>query len=846
MKSFIEFKYPTFLYNWENLEKIPVSFLSGIEQLFAKEPEIIHPSTTWKSKGERTQLFIQWIQRISHERFWIFFYHGENKEYFQYILDQDIPKKPFHRWKVNDIIYLIYVEKSIIQELIAFLEKTDGLFQGLRTFQSTTDEIPRKDIFFLTLITHWEQKTAWVNYLRAHGIPVYPYPQTYANYMRVNDTWSRFSRNVSHQLSWCYISYLSILYKHLVPLQFDVFCIIHQNACIVKGGKKKVTDALDSFLLSNHPIKILGYDDAGYWNAVLIHKKYLKDLNERYFSSFTLPKCQDIIQDITTTELFFTSHSSDLKNTVFGIYETLFFKKHLHEDFHTFHDNDNRLMVTPFSLYGQEMKDSTISAPKSKNIYLIHTDQLYAYRWWKYFNYPSEYTIFRVLDVSSHVFPEFPKWQLIRNHPKAFRILGFLLIFYNGGLISFQNTLPECFHIGDCESGSFLLRLLRHPLKSYDDIYLNILQGKKGCTIVYYFLRFFFQICDTDRLDQHLHDRFVLSTFVHVLLANRAILEPELEFQVCEPTIPQPIYNKIYRTKYFHIYQNEISPISRFPYIYPIGLDTLRELDIAILMQNNEDYLEVFFWNMLRKLKRRFLHIHIRIFIYENNSSDGTVQSIENHKKEFTIFLFQQNLKQFTQYERIDRLGKIRNIFMKQILQIYSQEDRNHIPKKPFLLFMDTDVIFPIDSIVHLITAMNQKTDAVMMGANVLAYDHIYYDMLALNHGTFYVNNNREELSRFFQSSNTPSSPALISCSSFFGGMTLVYKDLLFFTEFGKDGTLHGVDKKIRCEHYYFCDLMRKWGNLYVYTLSEGYWVANWKQEWHRVAPQLSRYLSSH
>jgi hypothetical protein len=422
-------------------------------------------------------------------------------------------------------------------------------------------------------------------------------------------------------------------------------------------------------------------------------------------------------------------------------------------------------------------------------------------------------------DLQRYKFTEFKVWEeRAKFTRKSMNILPYLLVYHFGGTVVCWSDSLCCFQ-SDRESQRVGTTFVF--TRKVDNI--RILLGQPREPIVRRFLDFIFhKIEQGNDIDRIFSTRYL----THALL-----------FLLDSPTDRTSSYAVRIAGGVSSNSNNNNSNNNktlRFPYVFPRRLETIKHLDIGIMVQSNEEYLEDFFWNAMTRVRKALPDIHFRLFFYENDSVDGTVASILRHKEEFDIILFRQNLGRFTTIDRITRLGKIRNFFIKNVVQHYLE--RGDLEERPYIMLLDTDVVFDAQTIVRLITYLAANPDAVMMGANIMARDDVYYDFLALDFGHYYDLKDRKGFRKTIEDNSvavaTGMDPNLFPVKSIFGGITLLYRELLFFVKYGeREEELQGTNHTTRCEHYKFCRDLARWGNMYIAKNAKGYWVQNWKTE---------------
>ncbi len=284
--------------------------------------------------------------------------------------------------------------------------------------------------------------------------------------------------------------------------------------------------------------------------------------------------------------------------------------------------------------------------------------------------------------------------------------------------------------------------------------------------------------------------------------------------------------------------------------------------DILMICRNNQDY----FTQIFPTLKSRLDLFKVRWFIYENNSQDQTphiLKMLATNNNNVKVILERNSIFQ-NKYANIclarDRLTKwyLHNIPLdKQINGIF---------------WLDTNIIFTPDTIQELINAMNKNTEGVMFstytnyfldinnskniyGSTNLYNSPYYYDILAYNYGKYFrttkspcltwedmvIDNhnlnvysnsdsviNKEINSNSIINKDKDKEKLEIKVLTCFGGLVLLKPEIVrqISWSFTKPIEVRNeyIPAPILCEHWSFCEKVRKVGSIFIIKKARGIW----------------------
>jgi len=828
------------IYNWEGLSEIPSEFMIGLKEMgfhviiyfpYSSCLSHLHDLTKPKIKYQ----WLQWLLEINREpkqEYWIMFYHGGKlDDYLGELMDFPFLLQECQVWRTSfKSICMIHLESHYISSFVQYFHNHHidvPLFASIEHFvhyygePSCVRDVSRllreREVRYLPhcvigMIWDWDHKDVWISSLQKLIPNLILFP---TNEIHSQKLFQHYIQQIQHKYryrAWDYEMHMHILYVALFDFllkkkeHLPMVCILHQHIRF-KDDSFPFINYLSQEIWDGH----IGTSwSAQEWRTQEHHlgmtfayrscySTYVERLHHEttlWTSSLSILDLSDLKTSRMESPLFYY----DIPSTTSRY--SIFTKLHL---------SPTKVLSVDISshLYHPEKKD--LAAITLPNVYVINCPNSES---WK--KMVSPMTIHIVEYPHGFTFPEWNHLQALSDE-RPYLLYLLMAYAFPGIFILDQTTYPfeqystspsipwntiQCLSSSSSISSGGGGKVIEIPM----DITMTVFQQSNN-PIIGRMLQF---------ISHRVHEiDYYCSTKEQILYLMIYFLQME----------KHPLY--------FLKLQPRMVPMKQFPYIYPVKWDSLQRLDIAMLVKNNQPYLDDYFWKQITRIQSQF-PFSLRFFFYENNSTDQTVQSILSKQDTFDIILFQQDLGSYMNIDRIYRLGKIRNFFIKKIADFYI--DRSDIEKNPYILFMDTDVTFHLHTFKTLLHEMSSHPDAVMIGANILALDDVYYDMLALNHGSFYLTNNRRGIQQVMYESPINASSSTMKVDTCFGGMTLLYRELLFFIKYGDcENTLSGISTRIKCEHYLFCKQLKRWGTVYIAKNATGYWIIDWKREHHLI-----------
>jgi hypothetical protein len=199
-----------------------------------------------------------------------------------------------------------------------------------------------------------------------------------------------------------------------------------------------------------------------------------------------------------------------------------------------------------------------------------------------------------------------------------------------------------------------------------------------------------------------------------------------------------------------------------------------------------------------------------KVFIYENDSTDKTLEILKDWENNNIIKLFtEKNVLG----KRTERLAHGRNI-------LYNEAMKNDFD---LLIVMDLDNVIELLSEEGILSCFDIKEDWAMIGANQLGN---YYDLWALRTYDDWmpfdcwecVNINKKSEYYCFSSrlKNIPINNNPIKVKSCFGGIAIYKRKYLNNCSYG-NGLQGDINKYEICEHVQFNEyIIRNGGNIYI------------------------------
>ena len=253
------------------------------------------------------------------------------------------------------------------------------------------------------------------------------------------------------------------------------------------------------------------------------------------------------------------------------------------------------------------------------------------------------------------------------------------------------------------------------------------------------------------------------------------------------------------------------------------------KISIISLFKNNEKYL-LFFCKKIYEIEKKYKNISFEYFLYENDSTDHTLEVLKMFMKNRKGKLFSEKNKTTNIYDK--EISINRGIFMKNLRnnlkQLHGKLDSD------FVILIDADTIFLEDIIYNLISHFKSFPHVSMVTPYCLDwktimegfYNH-YYDTLALitdnnisyletNNSCLFENcnfcpyirsisqrNNKDPLQNMKIKLNGDKYIKVKTAFGCFGGIrTEIYNEI----EWGNSV----------CEHHSFCKKIRKYGDIHL------------------------------
>lgn len=275
------------------------------------------------------------------------------------------------------------------------------------------------------------------------------------------------------------------------------------------------------------------------------------------------------------------------------------------------------------------------------------------------------------------------------------------------------------------------------------------------------------------------------------------------------------------------------------------------EIDFLCITRNNEIYLNYFFEKILIDIRNNLPNSSF--YFYENNSTDNTKVILNKLTKKYNnIYLKSENLieetldtenlKKFNgliNRERIYKIVRSRN----NLLEFYKLTRKSNYS---WVILFDTNIIFNFKkSILPLLKCINLNK-GIMYASNTSAGTYVdktwklinknrnnfeniclknlisyYYDLLALDYGKYYLKNAQSIFN---------CGKELIKVDSCFGGLVIIKTEYFLKTLWKMDipssaKKYNAFKKGFICEHWKYCDDIKKHGEIYIVKNSKSLWV---------------------
>lgn len=263
----------------------------------------------------------------------------------------------------------------------------------------------------------------------------------------------------------------------------------------------------------------------------------------------------------------------------------------------------------------------------------------------------------------------------------------------------------------------------------------------------------------------------------------------------------------------------------------------LDHLDFLFIVKNGENYFKYFFDKIYLNLKNK--NTNLDFYIYENNSIDNTKKILKKYKNlyiksENTI---EKNLNYHNKLSYINSLKKKRynNIVnARNNLKLYYNQKilQSQNLKTNWLILMDIDILFDYKTIEELKKAVYSHPEGVMFCANTSYIQtnirESYYDILALNNGEYFdeqKTHNINGIQELFDKNKD-----IFEIKSGFGGIALIRKDIYLENKWINNIPIEArknsaFKQNHLCEHWDFCQKVRKHGNIYIVKKAKALWI---------------------
>ena len=258
-----------------------------------------------------------------------------------------------------------------------------------------------------------------------------------------------------------------------------------------------------------------------------------------------------------------------------------------------------------------------------------------------------------------------------------------------------------------------------------------------------------------------------------------------------------------------------------------------KKIAMLLLVYNNEKYIQHL--HFLFQEIEKTCDYEFSFFIYENNSTDGTKEAIHafmQHRKGRFVCENVTNPNFFEGGIEIQRASHMAMLRQK----LKQQHGKKAIEDSDYVFILDSDVIFDLETLEHMIRTFHSVSDCVMTSGYSICYDTFqnsskkaqhYYDSLAFisNDGISYKENDntclfdscnrclthRKVFNIKIPNEKLISSTLPFEVKSAFGSLSLVdpktYNKINYSLE---------DDHDYHCEHHAFAEKMRKYGNIIV------------------------------
>ena len=232
---------------------------------------------------------------------------------------------------------------------------------------------------------------------------------------------------------------------------------------------------------------------------------------------------------------------------------------------------------------------------------------------------------------------------------------------------------------------------------------------------------------------------------------------------------------------------------------------------ITTLVRNNEKWLP-HFYTMIERLRSDIPDITFNTYIYENDSTDSTKKLLRGEYYSTDLGHSNDN------HSRTQRLAWYRNDLKKKT------ENRGN----DYVLMVDSNMTFGTDAFKCLLKTLQTNKDIAMACPYAMVTTSLpcefYYDTFAMKKGQFdsifectLASDRRHDRHCHHTTGlnphhlSGPSAPRLVEVDTCFGGFVLLRSGF-----YDHDDIWWGVGTPRDCEHWMFCDSIRKHGGRIV------------------------------
>ena len=245
-----------------------------------------------------------------------------------------------------------------------------------------------------------------------------------------------------------------------------------------------------------------------------------------------------------------------------------------------------------------------------------------------------------------------------------------------------------------------------------------------------------------------------------------------------------------------------------------------------MICKNNEFY----FTHIFPKIYINLIGFNPTFYIYENNSTDKTIHLLSELQNNYSnIKVFNESTKTY--------LNRYLNICCARNRLMYFYNKHNKTSDEEYVLMLDTNILFKKSTISNLINQTKLNTNLSMITPFTTYYNsknntyQYYFDILAYNYGKYFLTKTSPNLTFDMMLNENESNKFkdLVSVDTCFGGLGLIKKEILsnIVWEFKKPPEVlnKNLNRNIICEHWLFCQKIKKYGNILIHRNSEAVWL---------------------